>query len=49
MSVREEFWASPWFISHAEDLVSGAYENNNNNNTKITTTIIIIMIIIITK
>ena len=24
---REEFWASPWLVSHAENVVRGAYDD----------------------
>ena len=45
VSVREEFWVSPWFVSHAKNVIRGAYDdgghfhcniidNNNNNNNK---------------
>ena len=27
MSVREEFWVSPWLVSHAENVVRGAYDD----------------------
>ena len=25
VSVREEFWVSPWFVSHAKNVICGAY------------------------
>ena len=27
MSVREEFWVSPWLVSHAENVIRGAYDD----------------------
>ena len=27
VSVREEFWVSPWLVSHAENVIRGAYDD----------------------
>ena len=27
MSVREEFWVSPWLVSYAENVLRGAYDD----------------------
>ena len=29
VSVREEFWVSPWFVSHAENVIRGAYDGGH--------------------
>ena len=30
VSVREEFWVSPWLVSHAENVIRGAYDDCGN-------------------
>ena len=32
VSVREEFWVSPWLVSHAENVISGAYDDCGHFN-----------------
>ena len=32
VSVREEFWVSPWFVSHAKNVIPGAYDDDGSNN-----------------
>ena len=27
VSVREEFWVGPWLVSHAENVILGAYDD----------------------
>ena len=27
MSVKEEFWVSPWFVSRAKNIIRGAYDD----------------------
>ena len=27
VSVRKEFWVSPWLVSHAENVIRGAYDD----------------------
>ena len=31
-SVREEFWVSPWFVSHAKNVIRGAYDGGHFNS-----------------
>ena len=28
--VREEFWVSPWFVSHAKNVIHGAYDDGGH-------------------
>ena len=30
VSVREEFWVSPWFVSHAKNAIRGAYDDDGH-------------------
>ena len=30
VSVREEFWVSPWFVSHAKNVIRGAYDDGGH-------------------
>ena len=30
--VREEFWVSPWLVSHAENVIRGAYDDCGHFN-----------------
>ena len=30
MSVREESWVSPWFASHAKNVIRGAYDDGGH-------------------
>ena len=30
VSVREEFWVSPWFASHAKNVIRGAYDDGDH-------------------
>ena len=30
VSVREEFWVSPWFVSHAKNVTRGAYDGGGH-------------------
>ena len=30
VSVREEFWVSPWFVSHAKNVIRGAYDDRGH-------------------
>ena len=32
MSVREEFWVSSWLVSHAENVIRGAYDDCGHFN-----------------
>ena len=32
VSVREEFWVSPWLVSHAENVIRGAYDDCGHFN-----------------
>ena len=32
MSVGEEFWVSPWLVSHAENVIRGAYDDCGDFN-----------------
>ena len=32
VSVREEFWVSPWLLSHAENVIRGAYDDCGDFN-----------------
>ena len=30
VSVREKFWVSPWFVSHAKNVIRGAYDDGGH-------------------
>ena len=32
VSVREEFWVSPWFVSHAKNVIRGAFDDGGHFN-----------------
>ena len=32
VSVREEFWVSPWLVSHAKNVIRGAYDGCGHFN-----------------
>jgi len=30
VSVKEEFWVSPWIVSHAKNVIRGAYDDGGH-------------------
>ena len=32
VSVREEFWVSPWLVSHAKNVIRGAYDDDGHSH-----------------
>ena len=32
VSVKEEFWVSPWFVSYAKNVIRGAYDDSGHFN-----------------
>ena len=43
VSVREEFWVSPWFVSHAKNVIRGAYDDGGHFNSYIVEVLIILL------
>ena len=45
VSVRGEFWVSPWRVSHAENVIRGAYDDCGHFNCYVVEVKLLIIII----